>query len=96
MTNSFLWIIFGLETIQRSAKVFVHRKGHLEDIESVGIDVLESVLLFVLNRILQGADVLVTVDLNCEDVAGIVAENQSIEVQYVRHAMSKQESNKGT
>jgi hypothetical protein len=88
--NSFLWIVFGSETFQRRVKVIVHRKRDLEDIESVSINMFERMLLIILNRFLERADVLGTLDLDRENVTGVIAENQSIELQYDRHATSEE------
>ena len=46
---------------------------------------LERVLLLVLDRFLEGADVLAIHDLDGEDVTGIIAQNQAIELECERH-----------
>ena len=48
--NSILWDMFRLEMLQCSNKIIVHGKGNLEDIESVGINMFECVLLLVLDK----------------------------------------------
>jgi len=46
-------IMFGSKMIQCSVEFMVHRKGHLEDLESISINALERVLLVVLIAFLR-------------------------------------------
>jgi hypothetical protein len=68
MSNSILWVMVGSEIFQRSIKVIVHRKGHLEDVESIGINVSERMLLLVLNYFLEVTDRLGGSDFEGKDV----------------------------
>jgi fatty-acid desaturase len=51
-------MIFRWKTFQLGVKVIFHRTGNHEEFESVGINMLERVLLLLLDRFLEGADVL--------------------------------------
>jgi hypothetical protein len=73
--NSVLRIMFGSEIFQCSVKFIIHKKGDLEQIEIVSVDILKRVVLLVLNRSLERADVLCIHDLDGEDVTGFIAEN---------------------
>ena len=44
--------------------------------------------ILLLDRFPEGADVVGTLDLDREDVTGIIAENQAIELECERHATS--------
>jgi hypothetical protein len=76
-------------------KVIVVGEGHLEYLESVGINVFERVLLLILDYFLESADVLGTLDLDREDVPGIITENYAVET-YVMHDMYRWEKQKYT
>ena len=74
---------------QRGIKAIVVRKGYPEDLESVGGNLMKSGIVLVLDQLLEGADVLGSVDLDREDVAGIIAENYAVQRKRERHATSK-------
>ena len=67
----------------------VHGKGNLEDFESVRIHMFERVLLLVLDRFPEGADVLGTQNLDREDMTGVIAEHEAIEIECGRHTTSR-------
>jgi len=60
-------IMFGSEMFQRNIEFMVHRKGHLEDLEST---VLEHGLLLIFDRFLEGADRLGAGEFDRKDVTG--------------------------
>jgi hypothetical protein len=73
--ESFLRAMFGSKLVQFIVKVTVHGKGNLEEIQSVGINAFERVLLLILDYFLEGADVLGIFDLDGEDATGVIAEH---------------------
>jgi hypothetical protein len=84
--------IFGSKPSQLSINVIIYGKGNLENVESVGINMLERVHLLVLDQFFEGADFFVTIDVDREDVTGIIAVNKAIELEWERHATSMEES----
>jgi len=61
-------------------KAIVVGKGHLEYLESGGINVSECVLVLFLDEVFESADVLRNLDLDREDATGIIAEDYAIEL----------------
>ena len=85
--NSILWDMFRLEMLQCSNKIIVRRKGNPEDIESVGINMFERVLLLVLDGFFEGANRLSAGNVDRKDVIGTIAENQAIEIECGGHSV---------
>jgi hypothetical protein len=80
--------IFGTKAHQLGIKAIAHGKGIFEEFESVGGNVIEGGFVLLLDQFFEGADVLGALDLDREDVTGIIAENYAIELECERHATS--------
>jgi len=55
--------------------------SYLPEIESVGINMFECVLLLILDRLLEDTDIFGTRDLDREDVTGIIAKHKTVEIE---------------
>jgi hypothetical protein len=77
MINAILMIMIRSKACQLSVKAIVLGKGYLEDIQSVGINVFECVLLLVLNEPFESADRLGPGYFDWKDASRIIAENKA-------------------
>jgi hypothetical protein len=67
--------IFGMKVCQHGVKAIVHGKGIFEELESVSKNVIEGRFVSLLDQFFEGADVLVTLDLDRKDVTRIITKN---------------------
>jgi len=89
MINTVLRIMFGSKTFQPGVKIIVLGKGHLENLKSMGGNVVKGGCVLVLDGFFEGAEPFVILDLDREGATGIIAENYAMELEWERHATSK-------
>jgi hypothetical protein len=78
-------VMFGLKTSQFGVKTIVHGKGNLVDFERVGGNVVKGGFVLVLDSVLEGADIVVTVYFGREDVTWIVAKHDTVDAKIMMH-----------
>ena len=54
---------------------------YLPKIESVGINIFEHMLLLLLDEVLEGTNVLIICNFDCESVAWTVAKHNTVEFE---------------
>jgi hypothetical protein len=57
------------------------KRSHLPEIESVGINAFERVLLLTLDCFLEGVDRLIVGDFDLKDATGVIAEHNAVDVE---------------
>ena len=72
--------IIELEATEGRGEVFVNGKGNLPENELIGVDVLESMSLFGLDSFPEGVDSLAFLNLDLEDVVGVITLHQTVEI----------------